>query len=113
MLRSFVIAAALAVSTCAAFADGIVGTWKTQPGDTAVIRSCGGAYCITLTDGDYAGKRVGRFTDSGNGRFVGSITNPEDGKTYNGQGELSGDRLTMQGCVLGGLICKSQTWARL
>lgn len=114
MLRMFAITAALAASTFGAFAaDDIVGRWRTQPGDTASISSCGGAYCITLKDGDYAGRRVGQFKETGEGRFVGSITNPEDGKTYNGQGTLSGDRLTMKGCVLGGLICKSQTWSRL
>ncbi len=36
-----------------------------------------------------------------------------NGKTYAGKGTLSGDTLKMKGCVLGGLICESQTWSRL
>ena len=44
--------------------------------------------------------------------WTGSAFNPEDGKTYSGKMSLSGDRLTTSGCVLGGLICKSVSWAR-
>ena len=115
MLRTMIISAALAALTCgSAFAaDEIEGHWRTQPGDTAAISDCGNAFCITLKDGDYAGKRIGQMTESGDGKYVGSITNPEDGKTYSGNGRLTGDLLTMSGCALGGLVCKSQTWSRL
>jgi uncharacterized protein (DUF2147 family) len=46
-------------------------------------------------------------------RWEGSLYNPEDGNTYKGilsaQGLLA---VKLQGCVLGGLICKSETWKR-
>lgn len=113
-MRAMIVGAAMGASAfTTAFADEIVGRWKTQPGETAAIAPCGNAFCITLKDGDYAGRQVGRITESGDGIYVGSLTNPEDGKTYNGQGKLSGNSLKMSGCVLGGLVCKSQTWRKL
>ena len=46
-------------------------------------------------------------------QWEGSLYNPEDGNTYKGiltaQGLLN---LKLQGCVLGGLICKSEIWKR-
>jgi uncharacterized protein (DUF2147 family) len=69
--------------------------------------------CITLRDGRYAGQQIGSMTPSGDGTYVGSITNPADGKTYSGKGRLHGDSFTMSGCLLGGLVCRSQTWVRL
>ena len=47
-------------------------------------------------------------------RYRGSLYNPRDGKTYSGYIEpLSANRLKLSGCVLGGLICKGQTWTRI
>jgi uncharacterized protein (DUF2147 family) len=97
----------------AALADPIEGNWKTKDGDTAAIGSCGGGFCITLKTGEYAGKSIGQMTATGSGSYEGSITKPSNGKTYSGKGTLSGDTLKMKGCVLGGLICESQTWSRL
>jgi uncharacterized protein (DUF2147 family) len=49
---------------------------------------------------------------SGGGKYSGSITKPQNGKTYSGKASLSGGSLKMSGCVLGGLICESQNWLR-
>jgi uncharacterized protein (DUF2147 family) len=46
-------------------------------------------------------------------QLEGSLYNPEDGNTY--KGILTVESLLtlkLQGCVLGGLICKSETWKR-
>ena len=102
---------ALIVGT--AWADPIEGNWKTKDGDTAAIGACGGAFCITLKTGEFAGKSIGKMTASGGGSYEGSITKPSNGKTYSGSGTLSGNSLKMRGCVFGGLICESQTWTRL
>ena len=88
--------AATLIMTGAAWADPIEGNWKTQAGDTAAIVG-GGSFSITLKTGKYAG----------------SITDPANDKTYSGKATLSGTSLKMSGCVLGGLICKSQTWHKL
>ena len=97
----------------AALADPIEGNWKTKTGDTAAIGGCGGSFCIRLKTGEFAGKSIGKMTATGGGSYEGSITKPSNGKTYSGSATLSGNSLKMRGCVLGGLICESQTWSRL
>ncbi len=47
-------------------------------------------------------------------QWKGKVYNAEDGKTYTGFIELNGaDRLKLEGCVMGGLICKGETWTRV
>ena len=99
MIRTLVLAGALALAAGLAQADEpIVGNWKTRAGDTAVIARCGGAYCITLKTGKYAGKKIGRLSGAG-GSYSGEITDPADDKTYSGSGTISGGSLKMQGCM--------------
>jgi uncharacterized protein (DUF2147 family) len=46
-------------------------------------------------------------------RWKGEVYNVEDGKTYSGSITLvNATMLNLQGCALGGLICKTQTWTR-
>ena len=46
-------------------------------------------------------------------KWKGQVYNAEDGKTYSGSITLvDAKTLTLQGCALGGLICKNQTWTR-
>ena len=104
-----------------AVAQDVAGTWLRDSGASKVrFAKCGEAVCGTiawLKDGDGPAKLGQRiFYDmkpSGAGKWSGSAFNPEDGKTYSGTMTLSGDTLTTSGCVLGGLICKSQTWTKL
>ena len=96
----------------AAYADPIEGNWKTQSGATAAITG-GGPFTITLKSGKHSGKRIGSFNASGGDKYTGKITDPETDKTYSGKASLSGNSLSMSGCVLGGLICKSQKWSKL
>ena len=108
---SLALAATLIIAG-AAWADPIEGNWKTQAGDTAAI-SGSGSFSITLKSGKYAGKTIGSLKAAGDNKYAGSITDPANDKTYSGKATLSGTALKMSGCVLGGLICKSQTWHRL
>ena len=113
MFRSLSMAlAASIIMIGAAYADPIEGDWKTDKGSIAGISSCGGAFCIKLKTGEHAGKSIGKFTASGGNKYSGSITGPADDKAYKGKATLSGNSLKMQGCVLGGLICRSQNWKR-
>lgn len=95
----------------AAFADDIVGNWRTDSGETAAI-SGGGPFSITLKTGKHAGKRIGTFSASGGGKYTGKITDPANDKTYSGRATLSGNSLKMQGCVMG-VLCRSQNWKRM
>ena len=92
-------------------ADPIVGNWTTQSGQTAAISPCGGGFCVTLKTGQYAGKKIGSLTNNGK-RYVGKVTDPANDKTYNGRATLNGRILKMSGCLLGGLLCRSQEWTK-
>ncbi|MFO1115028.1 MAG: DUF2147 domain-containing protein [Beijerinckiaceae bacterium] len=113
---AFVLAAAPALA-----ADGIVGTWERSDGTSRIRMSpCGGGFCGVvswLRDPANSPSKVGQrvFYDmkaDGSG-WSGSAFNPEDGKTYTGKATVSGSSMTTQGCVLGGLICKSVNWSRV
>jgi uncharacterized protein (DUF2147 family) len=50
---------------------------------------------------------------SGADKWTGQIYNAKDGKTYSGSMTVQGaSALKLEGCVLGGLICRSETWTR-
>jgi uncharacterized protein (DUF2147 family) len=116
------------------------GNWMTDDGKAKVaIVSCGGALCgniVSLTEpvDSATGKPK---TDSNNpdaakrtrpmvgvqividmkpdsaDKWKGQVYNAEDGKTYSGSITLvDAKTLTLQGCALGGLICKSRRWTR-
>jgi uncharacterized protein (DUF2147 family) len=113
-MRALLLAAAAALMTTGmAMADPIVGDWRTEAGATAGIASCGSAFCITLKSGQHSGKQIGNMSASGGGNYAGKITDPANDKTYSGKATLTGNTLKMGGCVLGGLICRNQTWSRL
>jgi uncharacterized protein (DUF2147 family) len=116
------------------------GTWLTQGGNSRIrIADCGGALCGTIvwlkepndpdtkkpkTDKNNAdASKRGRplmgvqivlaMKPNGANKWSGSVYNAEDGKTYSGNITMTGDNaLQLQGCALGGLVCKSQTWTR-
>lgn len=94
-------------------ADPIEGNWKTKSGETARIASCGsGNFCITLKTGEHAGKQIGKVANA-DGTYKGKITDPSNDKTYTGKASLSGSTLKMSGCVLAGLICRSENWQKM
>ncbi len=115
------------------------GTWLTESGKSRIkIADCGGALCGTIAwlqePNDEAGKPktdksnpdtgkrskpligvmiVLGMKPSGANKWAGQVYNAEDGKTYSGNLTMTGDNsLQLQGCALGGLLCKSQTWTR-
>ncbi|WP_244492545.1 DUF2147 domain-containing protein [Aureimonas sp. AU22] len=105
---------ALAALTSAAAADPIEGTWRMPSGNDARIAPCGGDFCLTYVNGPNKGKTFGKMTPSGAGAYQGTVTDyTKGGKEYSGKGKLTGDTLSVSGCVLGGLICRSQSLTRL
>jgi len=128
MSKLFTALAALALSAGAALAaDPAEGTWQTQVDDGnyahVVMQPCGDKICGTMArtfnaEGEYASPHIGRtlvidMVPQGDGTYKGSVWRPSNDKIYNGRMELAGDRLKLAGCVVGGLICASQTWARV
>jgi uncharacterized protein (DUF2147 family) len=109
-------------------ADPVWGMWKTQVDDGAYayveMSGCnGGKTCgwirRTFDDsGEYESENIGKvlvidMENTGSGNYEGSVWRPANDKVYVGKMELNGNTLALDGCVLGGLICKSQTWSRV
>jgi uncharacterized protein (DUF2147 family) len=133
-------AAVVLLATTPGSANDPSGVWLTEGGKSRVrIASCGSALCGTLiglaepndpatgkpkTDKNNAdaGKRarpligvqiVLGMKPNGNGKWSGQVYNAEDGKTYSGNLTLNGgNSLRLEGCALGGLVCKGQNWTR-
>ncbi len=118
-----------------------VGTWYTAERDSQVrITNCGDALCGALvwlkvpndpdtgrpkTDKNNAdaGKQgrpllgvqivLGMKPSGTPDQWSGDVYNAQDGKTYSGSFTMTGpNSAELKGCVLGGLICKSQSWTR-
>jgi uncharacterized protein (DUF2147 family) len=116
-----------------------VGTWLTEGGKSRVrISKCGDAICGAIAwlrePNDETGKPntdknnadaskrsrpligvpiVLSMKPSGGEKWTGQVYNAEDGKTYSGSVTLTGaTSLKLEGCVMGGMICKGQTWTR-
>ncbi|MBP0617352.1 DUF2147 domain-containing protein [Jiella sp. KSK16Y-1] len=109
---AFITAGALTACVSSAFAASapIVGNWRTSSGETAKIAPCGNAYCTTIMTGQHKGKRIGQMSGSG-ASYTGRITDPSNGKTYEGSAQVSGNSMKLTGCALK-IFCKSQTWTR-
>ena len=128
MTRLKLAALALLISTPAAFADPVLGTYKTQPGDNGnyghvELYQCEAAICGVIRKAfDGSGKEIpsdniGRrmiwdMQAQGDGSYgKGKIWAPDRDKTYSSKMQLSGRALKVSGCVLG--ICRAQNWTRV
>ena len=122
-----VAATAVVLSAAASLADDALGDWRTQADDNGrygIVRlaPCAGKICGTLVKSfDSAGRpfasdRAGRvivknMSPNGGGAYSGgTIYAPDRDKTYRSKMQLSGNTLTVSGCV--GPFCRSQTWSR-
>jgi len=113
-----------------AVADPATGLWKTAPGDDGAfahvrIYSCAPHLCGVITaafdragapvESDTVGKRMiwDMIPEGSGGYGGGKIWAPDRDKVYRAQMALQGNRLTIEGCILGGLACRGQDWTRL
>ena len=116
----------LCLSPFQAQAKDVAGVWVTEKGTTGgwlhvEIASCGDAYCGTVVSAKGPGDKSSVGTTiikdmklGTSGKFSdGQIFAPDTKKWYASTMQLGGDKLSVSGCVLGGLICRSQTWTRL
>ncbi len=117
-----------------------VGTWLTgdKKGKVKIV-NCGGAICGTLSwlaepndpethqpktdkNNKDASKQsrpligtliVLGMKPTGGDKWEGQVYNAEDGNTYSGSFTMSSaNTAELKGCVMGGLLCKGQTWTR-
>jgi uncharacterized protein (DUF2147 family) len=140
-LRLAAAATLVLLAAAPAAAADPTGTWTTEGGKSRVrIAACGsGQLCGTIiglaepndpatgkpkTDKNNAdaGKRerpligtqiVLGMKPNGADKWAGQVYNAEDGKTYSGNLTYAGgSSLRLEGCALGGMICKGQTWTK-
>lgn len=113
-MKTIWLAAAITLgSVTLASADPIEGNWRMPSGADAAIAACGGDFCLTYLNGPNSGKTFGRMKPAGNGAYEGTVTDyTRGGREFTGKGQLKGDTLSVSGCVLGGLICRSQELKR-
>jgi uncharacterized protein (DUF2147 family) len=122
------------VSPLAVAAADATGEWLIEDGDARVrIAPCGADLCgsvawikegsptVDVNNPDPAKRSrplLGSavllgLKPSGAGEWTGSLYDAENGRTYVGKLTILDERhIKVAGCVLGGLICESQTWTR-
>jgi uncharacterized protein (DUF2147 family) len=109
-----------------------LGTWVSQTGDTRIrLSPCGTQLCGSIVwvrspgkdtqnsdraqrDRDLVGIRIITMDPVAQNKWRGPLYNHIDGRSYNGNLTLTGQNtMELSGCVLGGFICRSQTWSRV
>jgi uncharacterized protein (DUF2147 family) len=138
--RMVAVSLAAAGAMTAANAADLTGTWHTQGRLAQVqIARCAEDFCGTIvalkdpidpatgrpqadTENEDTSKRsrpvmglqvVIAMKPAGANKWSGRLYSPEDGKTVSGNLMLKdANTLNVEGCVLGGLLCRSETWTR-
>ena len=112
-------AALCTLTTQSAFAGSPNGTWlRSSTGGHIKVFNCGGGLGMKVVKSNKKAK-VGKMImcgakPNGKNKWKGSVKNLDDGNTYSGYVTLVGaNKLTLQGCALGGIVCKSDSWKRL
>lgn len=119
-LTAAAIAATALVTATAVYAQAAspFGTWTRPSNGTKVdFYECGGKLCakvISSKNKESVGKVIlSGAAKSGANTWNGDLLNTEDGKTYSGVVTLEGPKaLNLKGCVLGGIVCKGETWVK-
>jgi uncharacterized protein (DUF2147 family) len=117
------------------------GNWLTEDGKATVrIANCGGTLCGTIialkeandpktgrpkidennADASLRGRPMvgvqivlGMKPSGTANKWTGQVYNAEDGKTYSGSLTLQdANTIKLEGCILGGLVCKASKWTR-
>ena len=125
MMALPVLALAAASQPQASVLDGLWQSPKDEDGSYLHVRlgPCGEApeaRCGTVTgafDGarpEAVGHRVVRVEPQPDGSWEGEIVQPLEGDVYDSEIRPAGeDVLQVDGCIIGGLICRSQRWTRV
>jgi uncharacterized protein (DUF2147 family) len=118
ILRIAAVAFAVVGLTDIASADPI-GTWLTEGGRSRVqVANCGGALCGTIVwlkepNDPETGKPKTDMKPNGASKWSGQVYSPEEGKVFSGNlTEQGPNAVRLEGCAMGGLICKGQNWTR-
>jgi uncharacterized protein (DUF2147 family) len=119
-----------AAAAVPAGADMIHGTWENPTGDVRVVtQPCGTELCGKVSWASELAKKdaaaggtpqlVGtsllrNYRETKPGNWKGKVFVPDLGDTYYSTiKQLDANRIKISGCILGGLLCKSQIWRKL
>jgi uncharacterized protein (DUF2147 family) len=105
----------------AAGASDMMGAWQRDDGIARVkVASCGSVICMTNTfiRPDVTDEKVGERLEfdikgAGGAALTGTVRDPKTGKSYSAEVTVAGETMTTRGCILGGVICKGQSWTRI
>lgn len=120
---------ALPAAATTAPATGVIGTWVNPRGSVHVVTgNCAGGLCgwvtwanpVAIRDARESGVQnlVGTallrdYLPTSAGRWQGQVYVPDMGRSFFSTiQQLDPNSLRISGCILGGLICKSQIWRR-
>ena len=112
-----------------AVADGPIGRWTNPQGSVRVETApCDGKLCgwvvwaspRAMADAIKGGssKLIGLellrdYHPAGSGMWRGTVYVPDMGRAFSSRiSQLDGNHLKVSGCILAGLLCKSQIWKR-
>jgi len=130
MRKALLGAAALIAMGTTAMADNLIGDWRTAAddnGNSGIIRitQCGSSLCGTLVQAfdstgsviqtDNVGRQIIWDTNptGSAGEYAGMLYSPDRDRNYRSRLQLSGNSLTVSGCVMGGAVCREGgTWRR-
>lgn len=111
------LAATLLCASALAAAASPYGTWvRSSTGAKIEAFECDGGLGLKVTASSKP-ENVGQTImcgakKTGDNTYEGSIKNLDDGQTYTGKVAIEGAQMNLSGCVLGGIICKTDTWTR-
>lgn len=109
-MRRIAIVLATSLWTVPALAQSIEGSWQVGNGETVTYRPCAQGFCSTIDSGAFAGQSVGWMRPA-QGRYEGTVRDPEGDRSYDGHATVEGGVLTLTGCVAR-VFCRSQVWTR-
>jgi len=97
----------------------VSGTWMRGDGNAHVrISECGKSLCATnvwirdTSKGEEVGdKLIMTLQPKSNTTLAGQAYDPKRGLTFSMTIKMVDSGLTTRGCVVGGIICKSESWA--
>ena len=119
ILYSLSVVALLSFIPSLANAAAVDGVWlRKKSGGHVQAYSCKGGLGLKIVKSKKAGD-VGKVImcgakSVGDNKWKGSLTSTEDGQVYTGIVKLkSPNKLSLDGCVLGGLVCRNETWDRI
>ena len=107
----------------AAFASDppFLGDWARGDGKTHIrVERCGGEICAlnTWVRSGVSGEKIGdrltlNIAPAGAAGWSGNAFDPQRNQTYAMKVRVANNRMTTDGCTMGGLMCRSMSWTRL